>query len=451
MNNSSITRRAITDGVSDAGSAALLRDLCRELVDRMSPTESFAIRVDDGDGNGAMRPKLLIQGGGVRLVGPNAPVDREVRLRVSELERLGRGSLHGLRVLASRTIRQDAQERRHALLLLRLLFRLRRSSAKSDPLALVRGVIPTTFLSLTPDVRVAEALMYDSVASAFPFEGLIVDAVVSIDRDRTALAFALLGARIGTENGGRWSQEARELAGVLELYRLGVHYHHLVRGDVASNGIAGEPEALWIMLGDYLFSCASCLAASFPASIRREIGQSWATWCEGLTAEEGIRFEGDRDLGLPSRSISSAYVVDVLKRSNAWLLASTAYLGCLVSGADADVALRLRNGVLSAALGERLLDEAVFSERVTKSLTKGPSGKRLIELPKLLASSGEIPFDVPERTAMSLEEAVLWIRRLASESLTQARHTIALIQPTESRVYLERYVAAQENRVRRIG
>ncbi len=246
-------------------------------------------------------------------------------------------------------------------------------------------VIPTSLQALYTPIRdelaATEALLLAELASDHPFVDLLAKHGFRLGGKRLRPALVLLCAQAA----GTQRPEHVRLAGAVELIHTATLIHDDVLDEAEIRRHLDTVNARWsneasVLLGDYLFSRAMCLAASVDDGYAcRAIGDSARVMCEGELRQ--VQHRGDYDL-------SEAEYYDIIAGKTGALLACCCRLGAHFAGASEEhCAAMVRYGEqlgIAFQIADDLLDltgdEATAGKSLGTDLVKQKATLPLIRL-----------------------------------------------------------------------
>lgn len=285
------------------------------------------------------------------------------------------------------------------------------------------------------DLEQVESILRGELHSEFPFVDRLVQHGFQLGGKRLRPALLLLTAQAC----GAVRDEHRVLAAVMEL----VHTATLIHDDVLDEALVRRHletvNARWgneasVLLGDYLFARAVCLAASLEDTwVCRAIAETTRVVCEGELRQVGTRGHFD---------LPEAEYLDIVRAKTAELCACCCRLGARFAGAgeavqdavarygshlgiafqivDDVLDVRGKEAVVGKSLGTdlmkqkptlpviRLLNQAAVEERETLAeILRGAENHKA----EVLAPW----FERYDAIAYSQQKAALYVRRAAAE------------------------------------
>jgi len=242
------------------------------------------------------------------------------------------------------------------------------------------------YAPIRDDLDRVEEILQEELRSDYPFVDRLARHGFRIGGKRLRPALLLLSAKAS----GGLRAEHRVLAAAVEMIHTATLIHDDVLDEATIRRHADTVNARWdnetsILLGDYLFTRAVCMASAVDGSFAcRTIGEASRTMCEGELRQVGAR--GDYDL-------SEEEYLDIIAEKTAALTACCCRLGSHYAGAGAEVreamtrfgrdvgiAFQIADDVL-----DMLGDESSTGKSLGTDLAKGKPTLPLIHLLGLLS------------------------------------------------------------------
>ena len=270
-----------------------------------------------------------------------------------------------------------------------------------------------------------ESRLREVVRSSHPMLTEAAAHLVEAGGKRVRPLLTLLAAQLGDAQ----RPEVVDAAVVVELTHLATLYHDDVMDEAAVRRGAASANTRWtntvaILTGDYLFARASDLTAGLGTEATHLQARTFARLVEGQIAETA---------GPPEGEDAVAHHLKVLGDKTASLLSTSARLGALMAGADANAVERVAEfgEVFGVAfqLSDDLID--VLSESSQSGKTPGTDLREGIDtLPVLLVQAATDPasallarlLEGDLRSDQALAEALRQLR--AHPAVGQAREVL---------------------------
>jgi heptaprenyl diphosphate synthase len=231
-----------------------------------------------------------------------------------------------------------------------------------------------------------EVALRSAVASDYPFVTETSSHLISAGGKRFRPLLALTAAQFGDGN----APGNVPAAVVVELTHLATLYHDDVMDEAPLRRGAPSANARWdntvaILTGDFLFARAADIAADLGADVVRLLARTFERLCVGQIRETVGPADGEDPV---------VHHVEVLAGKTGSLIAASARMGAMTSGASLEIADALaaygeKVGV-AFQLSDDLLD--IASESVTSGKTPGTDLREGVRtLPMLLALRDSAP------------------------------------------------------------
>jgi heptaprenyl diphosphate synthase len=248
------------------------------------------------------------------------------------------------------------------------------------------AVDPALASTLREGLDEVEVALRTAVASDYPFVTETSSHLIAAGGKRFRPLLALTAAQFGDGS----APGNVPAAVVVELTHLATLYHDDVMDEAPLRRGAPSANARWdntvaILTGDFLFARAADIAADLGADVVRLLARTFERLCVGQIRETVGPAEGEDPV---------AHHLSVLSGKTGSLIAASARMGAMTSGASAEVADALaaygeKVGV-AFQLSDDLLD--IASESVTSGKTPGTDLREGVRtLPMLLALRPDTP------------------------------------------------------------
>jgi len=185
------------------------------------------------------------------------------------------------------------------------------------------------YVLIRAELDEVEQILRDELHSRYPFVDRLVKHGFRLGGKRLRPALLLLSGQAC----GELAPEHRSLAAAVEMIHTATLIHDDVLDEATLRRHLDTINARWdneasILLGDYLFTRALCMASSLDTTYAcRTIGEATRTMCEGELRQ--VESRGDYDL------IEDDYL-DIIANKTAALCACCCRLGAHYAGADAE-------------------------------------------------------------------------------------------------------------------
>jgi heptaprenyl diphosphate synthase len=248
------------------------------------------------------------------------------------------------------------------------------------------AVDPALASTLREGLDEVEVALRTAVASDYPFVTETSSHLIAAGGKRFRPLLALTAAQFGDAS----AAGNVPAAVVVELTHLATLYHDDVMDEAPLRRGAPSANARWdntvaILTGDFLFARAADIAADLGADVVRLLARTFERLCVGQIRETVGPAEGEDPV---------THHLSVLSGKTGSLIAASARMGAMTSGASAEVADALaaygeKVGV-AFQLSDDLLD--IASESVTSGKTPGTDLREGVRtLPMLLALRPDAP------------------------------------------------------------
>ncbi|MET3427708.1 heptaprenyl diphosphate synthase [Actinoplanes tereljensis] len=286
---------------------------------------------------------------------------------------------------------------------------------------------PAVDASVTATLAAVEVALRANVASADP---LVAEAARHL-ADAGGKRFRPLLVALGAQFGDPSSADIVAAANVVELTHLATLYHDDVMDEAPVRRGAPSANSRWgnsvaILVGDYLFACASDIAASLGPEAVRLQARTFSRLVHGQIAET---------VGARGKDPIEHYL-HVITEKTASLIATSARFGGLFSGASPQIVEALTGYGETIGIAFQLSDDLldISSESVQSGKTPGTDLREGVPtLPVLYALADD---DNTDASAVRLREILaigpITDDDLHAEALTLLRESAAMKRARET-------------------
>ena len=253
--------------------------------------------------------------------------------------------------------------------------------------ARVSGALKALYAPVREELGQVEQVLREELHSEYPFVDRLAKHGFRLGGKRLRPALVLLSAKAS----GRLKPEHLVLAGAVEMIHTATLIHDDVLDEATLRRHLDTVNARWdneasILLGDYLFTRAICMASSVDGSFAcRTIGEAAQMMCEGELRQ--IASRGNYDL-------AEEDYLEIIAAKTAALTACCCRLGSHYAGAEPEIRETLtrfgRHLGIAFQIADDLLDVLGDETTTGKSLgTDLVKQKPTLPLIRLLSQAGE--------------------------------------------------------------
>lgn len=290
--------------------------------------------------------------------------------------------------------------------------------------------------ALEAGLEVVEAQLLDATFHADRTAGPAARHLVEAGGKRVRPTLVLLTAQLGDAK----KQEVIDAACVVELTHLGTLYHDDVMDDAPTRRGVPTAQMVWgnsvaILTGDLLFASASKTGAHLGQRALEMQAETFERLCLGQLHET---------VGPGENEDPIAHYIQVMADKTGSLIAASAVLGAVLSGADERFVEPLRNFGEKIGIAFQLIDDVIDISEA------GPSGKNpgtdlragVPTLPSLLLEKAAAAGDAEARDLLEFIRAGLEDDAKFAEALVRLRnHRVATEAYEEAKRWADEAVA----------